>query len=174
MLLPRWFLFHLSKVSYWSRTVMVPLFVLYTFKARAQNPKQISIRELFITDPWLETDYFPVHSALNRALLVLDRLGLKLYRWIPKRLGRRAMKKAEAWILERLNGEGGLGAIFPAMVNAYEALGLLGYPVDHPLRSTQRQAIDDLLVVKEHSLLPALRIACVGYRMGLYRAPAGR
>jgi squalene-hopene/tetraprenyl-beta-curcumene cyclase len=73
MLLPRWFLFHLSKVSYWSRTVMVPLFVLYTFKARAQNPKQISIRELFITDPWLETDYFPVHSALNRALLVLDR-----------------------------------------------------------------------------------------------------
>ena len=151
MLLPRWFPFHLSKVSYWSRTVMVPLFVLYTFKARARNPKQVSIRELFITDPWLETDYFPVYSALNRALLVLDRLGLKLYPWIPKRLRRRAMKKAEAWILERLNGEGGLGAIFPAIVNAYEALGLLGYPVDHPLRSTQRRAIDDLLVVKEHS-----------------------
>ena len=45
----------------------------------------------------------------------------------------------------------GLGAIFPAMVNAYEALGLLGYPVDHPLRATQRRAIDDLLVVKEQS-----------------------
>ena len=59
MLLPRWFPFHLSKVSYWSRTVMVPLFLLYTFKARARNPKRVSIRELFITDPWLETDYFP-------------------------------------------------------------------------------------------------------------------
>ncbi|PYK47619.1 MAG: squalene--hopene cyclase, partial [Verrucomicrobia bacterium] len=49
MLLPRWFPFHPFKVSYWSRTVMVPLFVLYTFKARARNPKQVSIRELFIT-----------------------------------------------------------------------------------------------------------------------------
>src|SRR5882724_13444341 len=151
LLLPRWFPFHLAKVSYWSRTVMVPLFVLYTFKARARNPKQVSIRELFITDPWQETDYFPVRSALNRALLVLDRLGLKLYRWIPKRLRRRAMKKAEAWILERLNGEGGLGAIFPAMVNAYEALDLLGYAFDHPLRVQARRALENLLVVKEQS-----------------------
>ena len=151
MLLPRWFPFHLSKVSYWSRTVMVPLFVLYTFKARARNPKQISIRELFITDPWQETNYFPIRSALNRALLILDRLGLKLYPWIPQRLRRRAIKKAEAWILERLNGEGGLGAIFPAMVNAYEALELLGYPANHPLRVKERQAIEDLLVVNEQN-----------------------
>jgi squalene-hopene/tetraprenyl-beta-curcumene cyclase len=151
MLLPRWFPFHLLKVSYWSRTVMVPLFILYTSKAQARNPKQVSIRELFTTDPWLETNYFPVHSALNRALLALDRLGLKLYRWFPKRLRHRAVKKAEAWILERLNGKGGLGAIFPAIVNAYEALGVLGYPPEHPLRATQRRAIDDLLVVKEQS-----------------------
>ncbi|HSF57169.1 MAG TPA: prenyltransferase/squalene oxidase repeat-containing protein, partial [Candidatus Binatia bacterium] len=110
LLLPRWFPFHISKVSYWSRTVMVPLFVLYTAKARARNPRQVSIRELFTTDPWRETNYFPVHSALNRALLMLDRLGLKFYPWSPEALRRRALKKAEAWILERLNGEGGLGA----------------------------------------------------------------
>jgi squalene-hopene/tetraprenyl-beta-curcumene cyclase len=151
MLLPRWFPFHLFKVSYWSRTVMVPLFVLYTFKARARNPKQVSIRELFVNDPWQETHYFPTRSALNRALLLLDRLGLKLSPYIPGRLRWRAMKKAEAWILERLNGDGGLGAIFPAMVNAYEALGLLGYPADHPLRVKERQAIEDLLIVNETS-----------------------
>jgi squalene-hopene/tetraprenyl-beta-curcumene cyclase len=151
LLLPRWFPFHISKVSYWSRTVMVPLFVLYTAKARARNPRQVSIRELFTTDPWRETNYFPVHSALNRALLMLDRLGLKFYPWSPEALRRRALKKAEAWILERLNGGGGLGAIFPAMVNAYEALGLLGYPANHPLRINERSAIQDLLVVNEHS-----------------------
>ena len=150
-LLPRWFPFHLLKVSYWSRTVMVPLFVLYTHKARAQNPKQVSIRELFITDPWQERDYFRVHSSLNRTLLVLDRMGLRLDPWIPRGLRRRAMKKAEAWIIERLNGAGGLGAIFPAMVNAYEVLGLLGYPVDHPLRAMERRAIEDLLVVNDDS-----------------------
>ncbi len=151
MLLPRWFPFHLFKVSYWSRTVMVPLLVLYTFRARARNPKQVSVRELFTTDPWQETRYFPTRSALNRALLLLDRLGLRLSRWIPQRLRRRAMKKAEAWISERLNGDGGLGAIFPAMVNAYEALGVLGYRANHPLRLQQRKAIKDLLVVNEHS-----------------------
>jgi len=151
LLLPHWFPFHISKVSYWSRTVMVPLFVLYTAKAHARNPRQVSIKELFITDPWQETNYFPVHSALNRALLMLDRLGLKFYPWSPQGLRRRAIKKAEAWILERLNGEGGLGAIFPAMVNAYEALDLLGFPANHPLRVIERSAIQDLLVIKEHS-----------------------
>src|SRR5262245_51222430 len=78
-------------------------------------------------------------------------MGLRLDPWIPRGLRRRAMKKAEAWILERLNGDGGLGAIFPAMVNAYEALGLLGYPVDHSLRAMERRVIEDLLVVNDDS-----------------------
>ncbi|HZD39673.1 MAG TPA: squalene--hopene cyclase, partial [Terriglobales bacterium] len=151
VLLPSWFPFHLSKVSYWSRTVMVPLFILYTFKARARNPKRVSIRELFTADPWQGTDYFSTRSVLNRTLLLLDRLGLRLYPWMPQGLRRRAVQKAEAWILERLNDAGGLGAIFPAMVNAYEALGLLGYPLDHPLRAKERRAIDDLLVINDHS-----------------------
>jgi squalene-hopene/tetraprenyl-beta-curcumene cyclase len=70
---------------------------------------------------------------------------------MPRWLRRRAIKKAEAWILEQLNGAGGLGAIFPAMVNAYEALEFLGYPANHPLRAQERQAIKDLLVVSERS-----------------------
>ena len=39
MLLPRWFPFQLYKVSYWSRTVMVPLLVLCTCRAQAKNPR---------------------------------------------------------------------------------------------------------------------------------------
>ena len=151
VLLPRWFPFHLYKVSYWSRTVMVPLLILCTFRARAANVKNISIRELFIRDPWGPNDYFPTRSFLNRVFLMLDRLGLKLYPLLPEPLRRRAIKKAEAWILERMNGASGLGAIFPAMVNAYEALGVLGYPLDHPLRAQEKKAIDDLLVTGEHS-----------------------
>ena len=37
MLLPKWFPFHISKASYWSRTVMVPLFVLTTLKPMARR-----------------------------------------------------------------------------------------------------------------------------------------
>jgi squalene-hopene/tetraprenyl-beta-curcumene cyclase len=51
MLLPRWFFFHLDKVSYWSRTVMVPLFILCSLKPLAKNPWNVHVRELFTTPP---------------------------------------------------------------------------------------------------------------------------
>src|SRR5208282_255581 len=51
MLLPRWFPFHLSKVSYWSRTVIVPLLVLMTRKPRARNPRGVRVDELFTVPP---------------------------------------------------------------------------------------------------------------------------
>src|SRR5665213_3185458 len=47
MLLPRWFPFHLDKISYWSRTVIVPLLVLMSRRPRARNPNHVTIRELF-------------------------------------------------------------------------------------------------------------------------------
>ena len=51
MLLPKWFPFHLDKISYWSRTVIVPLLVLMALKPRARNPKNIRIDELFLDPP---------------------------------------------------------------------------------------------------------------------------
>ena len=48
MLLPKWFPFHLDKISYWSRTVIVPLLVLLALKPRAQNAKGVRIDELFL------------------------------------------------------------------------------------------------------------------------------
>jgi len=150
VLLPRWFPFHLGKVSYWSRTVMVPLSILTTLKPRAANPCGVHIRELFVTQPEREKHYFHSRSLLNHALFVGEEFVRHLEGLIPKRVRRRALKRAEAWILKRRNGDGGLGAIFPAMVNAYEALALLGYPADHPARRDTRKAIDDLLVVRDH------------------------
>lgn len=149
MLLPRWFPFHLSKVAYWSRTVMVPLLILCSLKPQASNPRQVDIRELFVRPPEEETEYFLVRSFLNRLFLTLDGAGRRMERFIPKWIRRRAIQRAEMWFTERLNGTGGLGAIFPAMVNAYEALACLGYPEDHPHRRIARQAIDELLVVRD-------------------------
>ncbi len=150
VLLPRWFPFNLSKVSYWSRTVMVPLSVLTTLKPRAANPRNVHIDELFVTPPERERHYFHQRSLLNRVLFWCEEI-IRRGEWlIPRRVRHRALRRAEAWILARRNGEGGLGAIFPAMVNAYEALALLGYPPEHPARRETRKAIDDLLVVHDH------------------------
>lgn len=147
MLLPRWFPFHISKVSYWSRTVAIPLSILCSLKAKAKNPKGIDVRELFIVPPEKEKHYFPVRSRLNRGFLLLDRIGHFLEPIIPTKIRRKALKEAEEWFIERLNGMDGLGGIFPAMVNAHEALACLGYPSDHPHRATTKGALKKLLVV---------------------------
>jgi len=150
MLLPKWFPFHLDKVSYWSRTVMVPLFILCTLKATAKNPNKVSIRELFLIDPDKEKHYFPERTLLNKVFLGLDKLGRVTRPLIPNKMHQLAIDKAVAWFTERLNGEDGLGGIFPAMVNAYEAMLLLGYPKDHEHVVTARKAIDKLLVINEN------------------------
>ncbi len=151
MLLPKWFPFHIDKVAYWSRTVMVPLFILCTLKPVAKNPRQISVRELFTTPPEDERHYFrdamKKGGILARALLIADHCGRLIDPLIPRRMRERALRRAEEWMLERLNGEDGLGAIFPAMVNALEAMTLLGYPNDDPRRATAKRAIEKLLVV---------------------------
>ena len=146
VLLPRGFPFHLSKVSYWSRTVMVPLSILCSLKPRARNPRQISIRELFTKPPERERRYFTVRSRLGRAFLAVERTIRLFEPLIPGFVRRRALRKAERWTIERLNGEAGLGGIFPAMVNAYEALDALGYAPDHPYRVRTRTALRNLLV----------------------------
>ncbi len=151
MLLPKWFPFHLDKVAYWSRTVMVPLFVLCTLKPLAKNPRKVDIRELFTTPPEAERNYFrdavKQGGVLARAFLAIDRLARLIDPLIPRRTRERAIKKAEEWMLERLNGEDGLGAIFPAMVNALEVMTLLGYPKDDPRRATAKRALEKLLVI---------------------------
>lgn len=147
VLLPRWFPFHLSKVSYWSRTVMVPLSILCTLKARAINPRQVNIRELFIVPPEQETDYFPkADTLLKRFFMLVERNLSRLEPHLPQSIRQYSIRRAEHWTLERLNGECGIGAIFPAMVNAHEALTLLGYKYDHPNRVQCRNALRGLLI----------------------------
>ncbi|MGH6876729.1 MAG: squalene--hopene cyclase, partial [Rhizomicrobium sp.] len=128
MLLPRWFFFHLSKVSYWSRTVMVPLLVLMALKPRARNPRRVGIPELFLTPPAEVRDWIraPDGSRWGRLFVVLDGVLRRLDPRFPKGLRERAITRAAAFVRERLNGEDGLGGIYPAVANAvmmFDALG---------------------------------------------------
>jgi len=145
MFLPRWFPFHISNISYWSRTVMIPILILYSLRAQASNPKNINISELFTVPAEEEKHYFPVSSRNNYLFLMLERTTRLFEPFIPRWVRRKAVQKAEIWMLERLS-RGGLGAIFPAMINAYESLKHLGYAVDHPVRKQAGQALRDLLI----------------------------
>jgi squalene-hopene/tetraprenyl-beta-curcumene cyclase len=152
MLLPRWFPFHISKMSYWARTVLVPLLVLQALKPVARNPLEASIDELFLERPsdvghpakaphqhWSWYFLFRGTDAIVRAAEP----------YFPQRLRRLAIQKAVAFVTERLNGEDGLGAIYPAMANTVMMFDVLGYPPEHPHRAIARASIEKLLVVKE-------------------------
>ncbi len=148
MMLPHWAPFHLEKVSYWSRTVMVPLFVLATLKPRARNPRGIDISELFLVPPERESRLVsnPTGRWIGDVFLGLDRLGRAVEPVMPRTLQKLGIAKAMEFVHERLNGEDGLGGIFPAMANALMAMDALGYAKDHPDVVTARKAIDKLLV----------------------------
>jgi squalene-hopene/tetraprenyl-beta-curcumene cyclase len=151
VLLPSLSPFHLDKVSYWSRTVIVPLLVLMALRPRARNPRQVDVRELFVEPPELERGYNRAasHDLLGRAFLGLDVLLRKLEPAFPQGQRARAIAAALRWTAERLNGEDGLGGIFPAMANALMAFDAMGYAKDHPHRDIAKRALQKLLVVED-------------------------
>jgi squalene-hopene/tetraprenyl-beta-curcumene cyclase len=152
MLLPKWFPFHLDKISYWSRTVIVPLLVLMAKKPRAVNAKGVTINELFLEPPQSlgptpkapqqKASWFWFFRGVDNVLRAAEPL-------FPKRTRQRAIDRAVAWVGERLNGEDGLGAIFPAMANSVMMYAALGYPETHPQRAIARRSVEKLLVVHD-------------------------
>src|SRR3984893_11837159 len=153
MLLPLWSPFHINKISYWARTTIVPLMVLAALKPRAKNVSGIGIDELFLQPPhsigmtakaphqsW---GWFLLFRALDSVLRVIEPL-------FPKKLRARAIDSAVAFIEERLNGEDGLGAIYPPMANTVMMYEVLGKPADYPPRAVTRKALDRLLVIGEN------------------------
>ena len=151
MLLPNWFPLHLNKMSYWARTVIVPLLVLGALKPQARNPRRIGVDELFLEPPGtIGLAPKAPHQSLAWSLFFngVDAVLRVVEPHFPKRLRQRAIDAAVAFVKERLNGEDGLGAIFPAMANSVMMYDALGYPGQHPDYLAARRSIDKLLVVK--------------------------
>jgi len=152
MLLPKWFPFHLDKISYWGRTVLVPLLVLMTKKPRAKNARNIHIAELFTTPPeevkvWPKGEHqtWPWANIFGK----IDKLLRLIEPYMPKGPRRRAVELAERWTTQRLNGVDGLGAIFPSMVNSLLMYDALGVPDSDERKKQAREAIERLLVVND-------------------------
>src|SRR6202048_3884892 len=152
MLLPKWFPFHIDKISYWARTVIVPFVVRQAHKTKAINPHGVTIDELYHEDP--KTVGAP-HKAPHQkwswflTFRLIDIVLRALEPVMPKGLRRRAIEKCVAFVAERLNGIDGLGAIYPAMENSLKMYAVLGYPPDHPDRAIARASLDKLLVIKD-------------------------
>ena len=148
MLMPRWFFFNIWNMSYWSRVVVAPLLVLATFRPRARNPRGVTMRELFVTPPsqirrWT---HGPYRSVWGRVFKHVDSLLRLVDPFTPPPLRRVAVRRAISFVEERLNGEDGLGAIYPAMANSVMMYDVLGVPADDAKPAAAWRAIRNLMV----------------------------
>ncbi len=156
VLLPKWFPINLSKVSSWSRTIIVPLSIMWACRPVKEIPTERGIRELFLKHPkdWpalrcpglsgghglLSWDRF--FRVVDHGFKFLERKG-----WVPARA--KALATAERWMLERFNGSDGLGAIFPPMVWSIIALRCLGYADDRPEMKYCYEQLEGLVIEEE-------------------------
>ena len=136
VLAPNWFYFNIYEISSWSRAILVPLSIIYAKKPFKKIPAEQGIDELFVggrenANLRLRMDRKHLISWRN-FFLVADRAFHKVEAVYIRPLRKIALKKAEKWMLERLEMSDGLGAIYPAMLNAIVALRCLGYSDDDP------------------------------------------
>jgi squalene-hopene/tetraprenyl-beta-curcumene cyclase len=136
VLFPKWFYFNIYEISSWSRSILVPLAIMYAKKPYKKIPPEQAIDELFVGGRTnsvlrLRVDRKKLLSWRN-FFIFLDRV-MHLSEAVHLRpLRRLAIKRAEKWMLERLEMTDGLGAIYPAMLNAIVALRCLGFSEDDP------------------------------------------
>jgi len=148
ILLPRWFPIHLSKMSYWTRTVLVPLLVLAALKPKARNPRGVHVAELYRGGEVPAFRRAPHQNAAWAAFFGrLDRVLKWAEPFWPARLRRRAIEACVRFVGERLNGGDGLGAIYPAIANSVMMYDALGYPAEHSQRAIARLSVEKLLVL---------------------------
>jgi len=148
ILLPRWFPFHIGKISYWARTVLVPLTVVMARRPKPVAPIGVDITELFATPPdevreWpggahQQEPWSSLFKAVDKALQRAQKIFPRTHRI-------RAEAACEKFVTERLNGEDGLGAIYPAMANAIFMYHVMGVAESDPRMTTAWAAIEKLV-----------------------------
>ncbi|HRX78279.1 MAG TPA: prenyltransferase/squalene oxidase repeat-containing protein [Pirellulaceae bacterium] len=137
VLLPSWAPVNIYRISAWSRTIFVPLSIVWARRPVRQIDDRLGIRELFLRE---RRDWPPLTSPGKQAGLVatawrtffrtVDSTLKLAERWRVRPLRRRALRTAEAWMLDRFKASDGLGAIFPPIIWSVVALRCLGYSED--------------------------------------------
>jgi squalene-hopene/tetraprenyl-beta-curcumene cyclase len=146
--LPRWFYFHLDKISAWTRTMITPLSIVLSHRPIRKLPLNLAIDELYLSEKARHRlmpngdkhrTWSTIFMSLDRVLKLVDRAGMTPLR-------KRAVKLIEDWIVDHTERSDGLGAIFPPMVYILIALRCRGYPSDHPIILDAHKHLDDLMI----------------------------
>jgi squalene-hopene/tetraprenyl-beta-curcumene cyclase len=145
MFLPTGFYFNIYEFSSWSRSVIVPLMIIFARKPEVKLEGFAGIDELYaspaehrhIAVEWSEelVSWRNFFVLADRVLKLLER------RTIPG-VREAAIRRAEQWILEHQDVTGDWGGIMPAMMNSVLALVSLGYKASDPVIAKGLEAIE--------------------------------
>jgi squalene-hopene/tetraprenyl-beta-curcumene cyclase len=155
MLFPKWFYFNIYEMSAWTRSIVVPLSIVWAFAPNIPCPPQAVVDELFPDS----RRYIPMKEAVAPHSLLSWSTFFLIWDSALKALEGRgghwirvwALRLAEDWILERLQDSDGLGAIYPGIVNTIMAMKCLGYPDTDPRLVEQLQHLDRLELPKNET-----------------------
>jgi squalene-hopene/tetraprenyl-beta-curcumene cyclase len=160
ILIGKWFYVNFNEMSSWSRSMLVPLAIINHFKPTFPPRNNVNLNELYpqgIHERDLALAPDPERLTWRNFWLWMDRVH-KFAEWFAENgihpFRKRALRRAEQWMLERFEGSDGLAAIFPGMLNSLIALKALGYPDDHP----QVLRVQRLLKKHEHQTEHTVRI----------------
>ena len=162
-LLPKRFPLSIYQMSSWSRTIVVPLSIMWAHRPCVHLPEEQGIRELFVTSPEaLPGSGTPSHNLdplkastwinWGNAFRLIDRATKLLERLRIRPLRKLALRRATEWMLERFADSDGLGAIFPPIVWSVVALKSLGYDTESEEVQTALKELDKLIVRKGDSI----------------------
>jgi squalene-hopene/tetraprenyl-beta-curcumene cyclase len=128
ILLPPWLPLNVYDFACWARQTVVALSVVLA--KRPVHPLPFTLEELDGPEPFAPPT---ASSWFGRGLVALDRM-LQVYERRPLApLRRFSLGRAERWIVDRQEADGGWGGIQPPWVYSLIALHLLGYELDHPV-----------------------------------------
>ncbi|MET0386155.1 MAG: squalene--hopene cyclase [Polyangiales bacterium] len=148
--------FSIYDMSSWSRTIFIPLAILYAHKPVIEIPAEHGVPELFthrresffgsLKNRSIDAAGLKTRDVWKAFFLGVDR-ALKSYEKLPGSSALRdvALRRAAGWMTQRFAHSDGLSAILPAMANSVMALKILGYSEDHPMMREQLQHLDELL-----------------------------
>jgi squalene-hopene/tetraprenyl-beta-curcumene cyclase len=158
ILIGKWFGVHFYDMSSWSRSMLVPLAIINHFQPTRHLGPRATLNELYPLgfherdlmlprDPQMFTwrNLFLWLDLLHKFAEHFARLHIHPFR-------KRALKKAEEWMVARFEGSDGLAAIFPGILNSLIALKALGYADDDPLVRQAERELKKLEHETDHSL----------------------
>lgn len=160
VLIPKWCPFNIHEMSAWSRTIIVPLSIMWSFRPVRELPPEWSVAELFVNGPenlpaamppseildnlkkqhWV--DWRAFFNGVDWMLKAIEKLRLRPLRQV-------ALRKASKWMIDRFDESDGLGAIFPPIIWSVISLRCLGYEEDSPEVQAQLDELRNLTISED-------------------------